>query len=112
MSRSLILYGSGTNLAKATYEGENNDRNQYHGDGKLQYADGSIYKGEFVNGEKHGSGSFKNAYGMFYEGEWKNDMKHGEGCMNLTNGSKIVGNWEFDKLNGKGDFTDAQGRTK
>lgn len=45
------------------YEGERNEQNERHGNGKATYGNGDVYTGEFKNGVRHGDGKymFKNA---------------------------------------------------
>jgi len=41
------------------------------GYGEFKWADGRVYKGEYVADKKHGKGVFKWADGRMYDGEWK-----------------------------------------
>ena len=52
----------------ATYEGPKNASGEYHGKGKLTYADGSYYDGEWVNGLKEGYGEEFYRGGTQYKG--------------------------------------------
>lgn len=46
-----------------------------HGKGKLNFADGSYYNGEFSDNEIHGKGSYNWPDGRIYVGDWiKNKM--------------------------------------
>ena len=56
------------------------------GKGSLDYADGSKYIGEFVNGEPKGKGICQYANGDRYEGEWDAHAPHGEGVMYFKSG--------------------------
>ena len=44
-----------------------------HGQGKLTYADGSSYTGEFANDLRHGVGKYVACDGSIKEGLWKDD---------------------------------------
>ena len=59
------------------YEGQMIN-NQFNGDGKETYADGSSFKGSFINGKKDGRGLTKNAPGSKVSierwGLWKNGV--------------------------------------
>lgn len=59
------------------YEGERKDRRS-HGKGKVSYANGNYYKGEFKDGQFDGHGK---AYlnGAWYEGIWKQGKLNGFG---------------------------------
>lgn len=53
---------------------------QYHGYGKLNYAEeGTSYKGQWVKGKKHGRGTLWDKDKNVYIGEWKNDRRNGQG---------------------------------
>ena len=58
------------------YKGTVNQRNEYHGYGKLYNKNGElIYEGEFKNGKRHGKGKLKvdiDGKVLFYEGEFEN----------------------------------------
>jgi len=42
-----------------------------HGRGLLQWADGKLYEGDFVNDKRQGNGIFKWKDGRVYDGEWR-----------------------------------------
>lgn len=48
-----------------------------HGEGTYVFADGTIYKGEWVNGRIKGKGVCIWNDGRRYEGEWLDNKKHG-----------------------------------
>ena len=62
--------------------------------GTLRYKDGSIYTGEFTNGQAEGNGSCKYANGDFYEGGWKNHAPHGKGTMHFAKGNVYTALWD------------------
>ena len=41
------------------------------------WPDGSLYDGEYVNGEKEGYGTFDWMDGQLYKGDWKAEKQHG-----------------------------------
>lgn len=47
--------------------------------GKMVYADGTVYVGDFRNKKRNGKGSSAYKDGSKYEGNWVNDKEHGEG---------------------------------
>lgn len=62
--------------------------------GIFKYGDGSIYKGDFVNGEGSGIGMCLYANGDRYEGGWKNHAPHGKGTMHFDNGTVYAAIWD------------------
>src|SRR5690606_30923060 len=63
----------------------------------------TVYKGEFQCGFKHGKGKMIYASGNYYEGDWKFDKKSGYGDMNwLTTNEVYKGFWEENLQNGFG----------
>ena len=49
--------------------------------GKITFADGGTYEGEWVDGKITGQGVAVYANGVRYEGEFRNAMHHGRGRM-------------------------------
>ena len=45
-----------------------------HGFGRYEYADGSAYEGELVDGKLHGRGVYTSA-AYKYDGEWQEDIR-------------------------------------
>ena len=86
-----------------TYEGEWRAGKLYGGRGKLNYANGDCYEGEFVDGLRQGQGSLTYYGGDLYVGQWINDMKEGDGCETYVNGKVLEGVWK------KGKFWDGEG---
>ena len=64
-----------------------------HGYGKIQWADGRKYEGQYENDKKHGEGTFYWADGRKYIGGWKNGKQHGKGHFYLQNGTVKIGEW-------------------
>jgi hypothetical protein len=81
-----------------------------HGKGKYTTPDGSVYEGEFKNGDKHGQGTYFFASGSKYIGQWINGRRSGEGTYTHPDGSKYIGLWENDMRNGKGVSTFSNGK--
>ena len=80
---------------------------------KKKYSDGGVYEGEgtFFTKKRDGHGKMIYANGDVYEGEWKDDVRCGEGELyhmhRSTKTYSYKGTWMDDKLNGQGTFTDA-----
>lgn len=62
--------------------------------GFFTYGDGSVYEGDFVNGNGEGEGICKYANGDKYEGGWKNHAPHGKGTMYFLNGNVYAAIWD------------------
>ena len=69
------------------YEGELDENGKAHGSGKMKYADGSEYAGQFVDGKRHSQGMIKFANKKVYEGEWMDDRRYGKGKLQIANES-------------------------
>jgi hypothetical protein len=92
------------------YEGELDENGKAHGSGKLKYANGSEYVGQFVDGKRHGQGMIKFAYGDKYEGEFKDDKRDGKGTFKKADGSVVYeGEYKDEKIDGKGTYKWADG---
>jgi hypothetical protein len=46
-------------------------------EGRIVFANGDSYEGQWSMGAKNGSGKYRCASGVTYEGRWKDDMRHG-----------------------------------
>jgi len=84
------------------YEGEFLDE-LTHGQGKMTYAAGHIYEGEWANGKPNGYGRF---YYELYDhmGEFKDGLAHGPGKLSWYDGATYEGVWTNDMLNGPGKY--------
>ena len=81
----------------------------YHGQGKMTYANGDVYEGAWENDEYHGQGTLTYTDGDVYEGAWKNGECYGQGKMTYADGDVYEGEWENDKRHGQGKCTDTEG---
>lgn len=62
--------------------------------GTYRYLDGSVYTGQFVDGEGSGTGRCNYADGSYYEGGWKNHSPHGRGTMHFASGRVYAAMWD------------------
>jgi len=83
------------------YKGDWKD-NKKHGKGKSTFPDGEVYEGDYKDGKKHGKGTMTWADGDIYEGDYKDDKRHGKGKMTFPDGQVYEGDHQDDKRNGKG----------
>lgn len=65
-----------------------------NGRGIYTYEDGSLYTGEFKNGDPDGYGIVAYASGDVYEGYWKNESPNGKGTYTDVDGFKISAIWQ------------------
>lgn len=77
--------------------------------GECNYADGSTYSGDWMNGKRHGLGKLVERNGYMYYGWWENDLRHGQGEANYPDGSMYDGDWKCDKKYGIGRMTRPDG---
>lgn len=64
---------------------------KHHGRGRLTYANGDVYQGDWVAGRQEGTGVFVNrATATVYDGTWVDGMKHGNGRESQDRGTHIV----------------------
>lgn len=71
---------------------------------RLLYADGSIYRGETVDGERNGLGIYQYASGTKYEGSFKMGASDGLGVTTFADGNVYQGEFVNDKKHGYGMF--------
>ena len=64
--------------------------------------DGSIYKGQVINGKRHGRGSFQDGNGNQFEGDFRGDKIEGFGTYKTNEGIEYVGEWKNDLQDGQG----------
>ena len=79
-----------------------------------KFKDGGIYEGDgtLFTKKRHGKGKMKYANGEIYEGEWQDDVCCGKGELYRPSGlyAKLYsysGEWKDNKLNGEGMFSDS-----
>lgn len=79
---------------KGTYAGSlSRATGMPHGKGRLEYAAGRWYEGDWKHGRWTGRGRLSNGDGDLYEGELRNDHKHGHGTMRFADGRVFVGQY-------------------
>ncbi len=72
--------------------------------GHREWADGSIYEGEFSYGKPNGLGVYIWVNGDRYTGKWKGGTQEGYGIMKFYNGDKYDGDWKGGKKHGQGNM--------
>lgn len=79
--------------------------------GECEYADGTKYYGDWMNGKRHGLGKLVKLNGYMYFGWWEDDMRHGQGEVIYPDGSMYDGDWKYNKKYGMGMKTWPDGTT-
>ena len=79
-----------------------------NGQGKYVWADGSIYVGEWLNGETHGTGKLSYSNGSVYQGEFEGGEAL-RGSLTYANGDAYDGNFQDGRSHGKGKLIYANG---
>ena len=92
VAESTTSYENNSSIRKRFWKDCNNSY-CHQENGQLKYQDGSVWQGEFVDGQPHGTGILKYAGGNKYEGEVINHAPNGEGVMYFSNGQVIGGTW-------------------
>ena len=80
------------------YSGGKDPEGRYHGKGRLQNANGNVYKGQFAHGKFHGEGEFqfsKANGGGKYTGAFRRGEFSGKGVEVYPNGTRYEGNFAF-----------------
>ncbi|KAL7792474.1 hypothetical protein V8C37DRAFT_410013 [Trichoderma ceciliae] len=73
-----------------------------HGKGIMRYNDGSVYEGQWENGQYSGTGKYTTK-DEEYVGTWSNGLKVGRGRLSIGGGWRIYDGWfEADKRSGIG----------
>ena len=60
----------------------------YHGKGRLEFKDGSVYEGQFENNTMNGYGKIFFKDGSIYQGNFKKNLRDGTGIFRNTDGSQ------------------------
>lgn len=69
----------------SNYLGTYNKDGLYHGNGELHLEDGSLYRGQFLDGRKNGKGMHIYKDGSKFIGEFVDDSAEGQGELILVN---------------------------
>ena len=83
---------------------------KYHGQGTIEYSDGTKYVGKWKDGLPNGQGTLTDSNENKYVGNFKDGKRHGQGIYTMSDGSKYVGQWEDSIPNGEGTYTFADGK--
>jgi hypothetical protein len=80
------------------------------GCGLIEYSNGDIYEGSFLDNDFHGEGIMKfHASGDIYKGQWKGNKFCGEGVYTFATGDVYTGDFCNGEFNGHGVLQFANG---
>jgi hypothetical protein len=91
-----ITYGDGS-----MYEGESNESGMRHGKGRLTFANGDVYQGEFAHDQMHGQGRYMYSNRSIYDGNFVEGQSHGNGSYEWPGGTRYVGPWSNGQPHGQ-----------
>jgi len=81
---------------RGEYNGECRKR-KHHGKGRMNYANGDHYDGDWVDGKREGTGTmYYRASNMEYTGDWRDDQRHGKGVYGEICGEMKEYEWYHD----------------
>ncbi len=81
----------------------------FSGIGKITWANGDVYDGNLVKGQRQGKGLFIWANGQRFEGDWIQDTPAGKGRMQFANGNRYDGDVVNGIAQGQGHLQYASG---
>ena len=73
-----------------------------HGQGRIEWGNGSVYEGGFADGLMSGRGKVRWASGQAYEGEFRDGMLSGQGEITYPDGRKYRGEFALGTYHGRG----------
>ena len=97
LSKGIDLYGNSAATPKVQFK-------TLKGVGTLEYANGDVYKGTFVDNDFVGLGEMTYANGDHYVGEWKQSQMCGTGTYTFQAGDVYKGQFIQNKFNGHGEL--------
>lgn len=83
----------------------------YSGNGKIEWAQGDVYVGDLVQGQRHGRGKMTWANGQIYDGDWHRDLATGQAKLRFANGNQFEGQVQDGVPQGSGAMRYASGDT-
>jgi hypothetical protein len=83
--------------------------NKMHRKGKIDFATGDKYTGDWLDDAGTGQGVYISSSGNRYEGQFKDNKMHGKGKMDFATGDKYTGDWHDDARTGQGVYISPSG---
>jgi hypothetical protein len=94
-----------TKIAEDGRQVQDKTSEDYTGRAQVQYPNGDVYDGTFLNGVRDGRGTMTYAeQGTKYEGEWKNNLKEGIGKMTFGTEGEYTGHFVAGQRSGEGVY--------
>ena len=101
--------------ASVTFDYQNGDRyigvmknGQKSGQGKMLYANGNVYQGNWSLDKREGKGMLSwspdDLSMVSFDGDWKDGSINGQGTMVFKNGDRYTGPFKLRQMNGCGGF--------
>jgi hypothetical protein len=84
------------------YVGERNAEGEMHGQGKMTFANGDVYEGQWQADKKHGQGKMTLASGNVYEGQWEAGKRHSQGKWTFAMGYILRVSWRLSRCTARG----------
>jgi hypothetical protein len=81
----------------------------FSGNGKIVWAQGDVYVGDLVQGQRHGRGNMTWASGQSYDGDWVRDLATGQAKLRFANGNQFEGQVQDGIPHGAGNMRYASG---
>jgi len=76
----------------------------FHGRGVYKWSDGTVYTGEFADGQKNGKGALVYPDQRRYSGQFRSDLYHGHGTYVDSDGSVYEGEFRAGQFEGRGSY--------
>ncbi len=93
----------------AKYVGDLNAQGQLEGQGRMSWANGDSYDGEFFAGLFHGKGKFVSGSSGSYTGDYVRGHMEGRGVLTYPDGNRYEGEFVANQFEGKGRLIYATG---
>lgn len=87
------------------------DGTTFSGQGKMVWANGDVFVGTLVKGQRHGQGKIVWANGQSYDGDWVQDQPQGQARLQFANGNRYEGSVLAGLPQGQGHMQYASGDT-
>lgn len=94
------------------YDGMYDDNGLMSGGGRMSYANGDFYSGDFVHGLMHGNGKMKYSDGAMYYGQFQYDLIDGDGEYTYPDSTYYAGQFREGLQHGMGCLSNEKGETQ